>query len=100
MRRWNEYAKAHTKADDVVEEVKDLSMSGRLGDTRERVQETLERVLRLIETTASNRSHVSPTSTDKSLERSTVVQKTCHFRMRKAPRTNQLSENIIFGFKI
>jgi hypothetical protein len=100
MRRWNEYAKAHTKVDDVVEEVEDLSMSGRLGDTWERVQETLERVLRLVETTASNRSHVSPTSTDKSLEWSTMVKKACHFRARKLPRTNRLSENIIFSFKI
>jgi hypothetical protein len=97
---WNEDAKTHTKADDVVEEVEDLSMSGRLGDTRERVQETLERVLGLVKTLTINRSHVSPTSTDKSLERSTVVQKTCHFRARKTPRTNRSGEKIVFGFKI
>jgi hypothetical protein len=88
MRRWNEDAKAHTEADDVVEEVEDLSMSGRLGDTRERVQETLERVLGLVKTLTINRSHISLTSTDKSLEGSTVVQETCHFGARKMPGTD------------
>jgi hypothetical protein len=100
MRRGNEDAKAHTETDDVVEEVEDLSVSGRLGDTRERIQETLEGVLGLVKTLTSNRSHVCPTSTDKSLERSTVVQEACYFRARKTPWTNRSGEKVVFGFKM